>query len=75
MKELKNIKIMKELKNYVHSLNKAEFAEIAQNWAENYGIELNSLEELFEELQIADYGWPDAQADGLSLEEFIFWWR
>ena len=64
-----------KLEKFVQNLSAQEIAEISAHYKAEWDFEVNSPREILDFLKEADYDWECAQEDGLSPEEFVFFWK
>lgn len=64
-----------KLIKFVYNLSAQEIAEISAHYKSEWDFEVSSPSEILQFLEEADYDWDCAQDDGLSLEEYVFFWK
>lgn len=75
MKQTRQFKNFEKLTEFVNNLSAQEIAEISAHYKAEWEFEVSSPEEIIEFLEWADYDWDCAQDDGLSPEEYVFFWK
>ncbi len=68
-------KNFEKVEKFVRNLSAQEIAEISAHYKTEWDFEVSTAEEILEFLEEADYDWNCAQEDGLSPEEFVFFWK
>ena len=69
------MKNFEKLQKFVQNLTAQEIAEISAHYKTEWDFTVSSPREILEFLEEADYDWECAQEDGLSPEEFVFFWK
>ena len=72
--ELSNVRI------YLNSLSSKSIAEISKKYKEEYDLDVATADDIYRaiehtSIEFSGYTIEDAVADGLSIEEYVFWWR
>lgn len=68
------------VRTYLNSLSPESIAEISEKYKEEYDLDVVTADDIYRAIEhtsteFSGYTIEDAVADGLSIEEYVFWWR
>lgn len=72
--ELANVRV------FLSSLNSKSIAEISRKYKEEFYLDVVTADDIYKAIEhtsteFSGYTIENAVADGLSIEEYVFWWR